>query len=147
MALKKTASKKTVTRKAAVRKKTATTSASKKVTARVARAPAKPKAITERQTKTQIVRAIAEDTELATKQVAAVFDSLNNIIQRHMMRRGSGEITIPETGIKIRRIRKPATKARKATNPFTGEPMVIKAKPARNSVRLTALKKMKESIA
>ena len=40
--------------------------------------------------------------------------------------------------------RKPATKARKGINPFPGEEMMFKAKPARNVVRIRALKKLKD---
>jgi DNA-binding protein HU-beta len=32
-------------------------------------------------------------------------------------------------------VKKPATKARQGTNPFKGEPMMFKAKPARKNVR------------
>ena len=39
---------------------------------------------------------------------------------------------------------KPATKARKGTNPFTGEPTTFKAKPATVQPRFTASKALKE---
>jgi DNA-binding protein HU-beta len=42
-------------------------------------------------------------------------------------------------------VHKPATKSRKGTNPFTGEPMTFAAKPARNIVKIRALKKLKEA--
>lgn len=141
MARKKAVSNKVATRKAGIRK---TTAARKKVTVPAA---TKPKAISEKQSKTQIIREIAQNTDLTGKQVAAVFGELNGVIHRHMMRRGSGEITIPETGIKIRRVRKAATRPRKGVNPRTGEPMVFKAKPARNAIRITALKTLKDMIA
>lgn len=142
------AKKKSETTKATASKTaTAATTSRKKTAASGAnRAAAKPKAITEKQTKTEIVRIIAEDTGLTGKQVNDVFASMNGVIRRHMMRRGSGEVTIPDTGIKIRRVRKPATRARKGVNPFTGEEMTFKAKPARNSVRLSALKKLKDAL-
>jgi nucleoid DNA-binding protein len=43
-------------------------------------------------------------------------------------------------------VRKPARKARKGINPFTGEEMMFKAKPARNVVKVTALKRLKEMV-
>lgn len=134
MAVKKktTAKKKTTTKKAAAKK--------------TAPAAPKVKAIPEKQTKTQIVSQIAEETGLSKKDVNAVFQSLGQIVEGHMKKRGSGEITIPETGVKVRRQRKPATKSRKGVNPFTGEPMTIKAKPARNTVKVTALKALKETV-
>ena len=41
---------------------------------------------------------------------------------------------------------KPATKARKGTNPFTGEACVFKAKPASKTVRVLPLKRLKDSL-
>jgi nucleoid DNA-binding protein len=43
-------------------------------------------------------------------------------------------------------IKKPATKARKGTNPFTGEPMMFKAKPARKIVRARPVKAAKDAV-
>ena len=43
-------------------------------------------------------------------------------------------------------IKKPATKARKGTNPFTGEPMTFKAKPARKIVRARPVKAAKDAV-
>ncbi len=107
----------------------------------------KPSAIAKKQTKAQIITAIAEETELTKKEVAAVLDSLSTIAQRHLMKRGSGEFTVPSLGIKLKRVIKPARKARKGVNPFTGEEMMFKAKPASTSVRATALKALKDAIA
>ncbi|MEW8045034.1 MAG: HU family DNA-binding protein, partial [Candidatus Thiodiazotropha sp.] len=99
-----------------------------------------------KQTKTQIIGAIAEDTGLSKKDVSAVFGSLDSLITRHMQRRGSGEITIPDTGIKVRRVIKPRTKARMGRNPATGEAIKIAAKPAKTVVKVTALKALKDKI-
>ena len=43
-------------------------------------------------------------------------------------------------------IKKPATKARKGTNPFNGEPMMFKAKPARKIVRARPVKAAKDAV-
>jgi len=48
--------------------------------------------------------------------------------------------------MKVKVVRKPATKARKGVNPFTGEEMMFKAKPARNVVKVLALKGLKEMV-
>lgn len=109
-------------------------------------APKALKAIPQKQTKAQILKSIAEETGLQRKDVVAVFTSLGEHITRHMKKRGSGEISIPETGIKIRRVRKPAAKARMGRNPFTGEEVKIPAKPARTAVRVSALKSLKETV-
>jgi DNA-binding protein HU-beta len=43
-------------------------------------------------------------------------------------------------------VKKPATKARKGTNPFTGEDMIFKAKPASKAVRARPVKACKDSV-
>ena len=48
--------------------------------------------------------------------------------------------------MKIRVVKKPATKARKGINPFTGQEMVFKAKPARKAVKVTPLKGLKDML-
>lgn len=40
----------------------------------------------------------------------------------------------------------PATKARNGTNPFNGEPMMFKAKPARKIVRARPVKAVKDAV-
>ena len=130
-----------VTKKSA--KKTAKKAAKKKV---VAKAAPRLKAITQKQTKTQILTAISEETGLSRKEVAAVFSSMSDLITRHVMKRGSGEFSIPDCGVKVRRVVKPRTKARMGRNPATGEEIKIPAKPAKTVVKLTALKALKDKI-
>lgn len=115
---------------------------------KAAAAPAAPKtkAIAAKQTKTQVIAAIAEQTGLSKKNVGDVFSALGQMLEGHMKKRGSGEFTIPETGVKVRRIKKPARKARMGRNPATGEPMKIAAKPAQTVVKVTALKALKDTI-
>ena len=125
----------------AVKKKASKKTAAKKV----ATAP-KLKSITNRQTKSQILQEISDNTELSKKDVAAVFSSLGELIQRHMQKRGSGEFQIPDTGVKIRRVKKPARKSRMGRNPATGEEIKIAAKPAHTVVKVLALKALKETI-
>ena len=113
-----------------------------------AAAPAQKKltAIKTKQTKAQILQAITDDTGLAKKDVAAVFASLGELVARHMKRNGSGEFQVPDTGVKIRRVKKPARKARMGRNPATGEMIKIAAKPAQTTVRVTALKALKDTV-
>ena len=118
----------------------------KKVAKKAAAAAPAVKAIANKQTKTQIIAAIAESTELSKKDVGAVFAKLGEMIESHMKRRGSGEFTIPDTGVKIRRVKKPARKARMGRNPATGEAMKIAAKPASTVVRVSALKALKDTL-
>lgn len=105
---------------------------------------AKIEKVKKARTKSQIVNILAEASELSRKDVNAVFDALNCVIKTDLSKSGPGVFTVPGL-MKIRVVKKPATKARKGTNPFTGEPMTFKAKPARNIVRirpLTGLKAM-----
>jgi nucleoid DNA-binding protein len=127
-------------------KKTAKKAAKKKVAAKKTAAAPRLQAIAAKQTKTQIISTIAEETGLSKKEVIAVFGSLDSLISRHMQRKGSGEITIPDTGIKVRRVMKPRTKARMGRNPATGEAIKIPAKPAKTVVKVTALKALKDKI-
>lgn len=122
------------------------TASKKKAAPNAATAKPKLKSIAQRQTKLQVLQAIADDTGLERKQVAAVFTSLGELIQRHLQKRGSGEFSIPDTGVKIRRVKKPAAKARTGRNPATGEQITIAAKPAHNVIRLSALKALKDTL-
>lgn len=100
----------------------------------------------DKQTRIEILQLLADQTNLTKVQVESVFDVMNKIIAGHMKKRGSGEFTIPKTGIKLRRIKKKPTKARHMVSPLTGKEVVIAAKPARFAVKLTALKTLKEMI-
>ena len=68
---------------------------------------------------------------------------MNNLIERSIKKRSVGEFTIPGV-MKITTVKKPARKARKGINPFTGEETVFKAKPASIAVKIRPLKKLKE---
>jgi len=109
-------------------------------------APKKLTAIKDKQTKAQVIQAICDETGLAKKDVTSVFASLGDLVARHMKRNGSGEFQIPDTGVKIRRVKKPARKSRMGRNPATGEMIKIAAKPAQTAVKVTALKALKDTI-
>jgi nucleoid DNA-binding protein len=97
-------------------------------------------------TKSEIYAKIVEDTGLTRKDVAAVFESLNGQIKKSLGGRGaSGLFSIPGL-LKMKVVKKPARKARKGTNPFTGEEMMFKAKPASKAVKVLALKGLKDMV-
>lgn len=97
-------------------------------------------------TKSEIYAKIAADTGLTRKDVAAVFESLNGLIKQNLGgRNGPGLFTLPGL-LKMRVVKKPATKARMGVNPFTGEQMMFKAKPASKSVKVSALKALKDMV-
>ncbi|WP_331346037.1 HU family DNA-binding protein [Cellvibrio sp. UBA7661] len=128
--------------KAVAKKAPAPKAAAKKAPAAKA-APAVVKPIAERQNKTQMLQQISDATALNKKQVQAVLDELTNIIEGHIKKKGVGEFVLPGL-LKITTVKKPATKARKGINPFTGEEVMFKAKPASTSVKVRPLKKLKE---
>lgn len=131
-------------KKAAPKKAAPKKTAAKKAAPKKAAAPSrKMTAISEKLTKTQILTEIAENTELSRKQVASVFEELEVLIERSVKKRSLGEFTLPGL-LKVMTVKKPATKARKGVNPFTGEDTVFKAKPASVAIKVRPLKKLKD---
>jgi len=103
------------------------------------------KATGKARTKSEVYRELGECGDLTRKQVVAVFDGMAGMIKKDLGRRGPGVFTVPGL-MKVKVVRKPATKARKGINPFTKEEMMFKAKPARNVVKVTALKALKDMV-
>jgi len=96
-------------------------------------------------TKSEIYATISEATEVPRKDVRAVFEVLGDLIAKNLKKSGPQTFTVP--GIcKIVVKRKPATRARKGINPFTGEETMFKAKPARNIVKMRPLKAVKDMV-
>jgi nucleoid DNA-binding protein len=96
-------------------------------------------------TKSAIYQELATETGLSRKQVASVFDALTKIIKRELGKKGAGMFTVPGL-LKLKTIKKPATKERPGVNPFTKEPIIIKAKPARTVVKALPLKALKDMV-
>jgi len=121
--------------------------ARKKASAKAKRTPAQPKtnAVKTKMSKTAILNELAEKTALSRKQVACVLDELETLIERHIRKRGAGEFTLPGL-LKIRSVKRPATKKRLGRNPATGEEIIIGPKPVSIRVRVTALKRLKEMV-
>lgn len=114
------------------------------VKAAPAKAPVKKiPTIREKMTKTQITASIADSTGLSKKQVGDVLAELETLIEGSIKKRAIGEFTLPGL-MKITTVKKPAVKARKGVNPFTGEETMFKAKPASVAVKVRPLKKLKE---
>ena len=153
VATKKAVAKKKVTVKKPVAKKKVTIKkavAKKKVVKKKATAPTTPavKPLVKAKkayTKTELLATIVERTGVAKKDVGAVLDSLGDVIEAHVKKGAVGSFNLPGL-LKVKTIRKPATKARKGINPFNGEETVFKAKPARTVVKVLPLKKLKEMV-
>ncbi len=105
----------------------------------------KTAAVKKPMTKAQLIQAITDESgELSKKQVSALLDSLTSI--GHQQLKKQGVFTLPGFA-KFTVVKKPATKARKGINPFTGEPTVFKAKPASKAVKARPVKAVKDAVA
>ncbi len=93
-------------------------------------------------TKGQLFTTLADSTGLQRKAISHLFDDLGTVIAAHLKKQGPGQFTLPGL-VKISIKHKPATKARKGVNPFTGEEMMFKAKAARNVVKVRPLQRLK----
>jgi nucleoid DNA-binding protein len=96
-------------------------------------------------TKGEVFTKLSAKTGLTKKQVATVFDALHELISNELGKKGPGLFQIPGL-IKMKVVRKEATKAKQAINPFTKQMQMYKAKPARNVVKAYALKSVKEMV-
>ena len=144
MAAKKATAKKPAAKKAPAKKAAAKKAPAKKAAPKKAAAPArKITAVSAKFTKSQILNELSEKSGLSRKQVGSVIDELGILIERHVKKRSCGEFTLPGL-LKVKTVKKPARKARKGVNPFTGEATVFKARPASTSVKVLALKKLKD---
>jgi nucleoid DNA-binding protein len=94
-------------------------------------------------TKSQLIENIADQSELAKKDVKAVMEALAAIGYKELKK--TGVFMLPGFA-KFIVIKKPATKARKGINPFNGEEMMFKAKPARKVVRARPVKAAKDAV-
>jgi nucleoid DNA-binding protein len=94
-------------------------------------------------TKSQLVEKLATASELAKKDVKNVLEALTDTGYKELKK--TGVFVVPGFA-KFVVVKKPATKARKGTNPFTGQEMMFKAKPARKIVRARPVKAAKEAV-
>ena len=94
-------------------------------------------------TKGGMLKALMDMTTLPKKDISAVLDGLHTLIELHVKSRGPGKFVLPGL-MKISVVKKPAMPARKGRNPFTGEEIMFKAKPARRVVKIRALRKLKD---
>ena len=113
--------------------------------AKAAPAAKKIASVKDAYSKGQTFNYIAERTNLKKAQISEAMAALNELIEAHLKKGSAGVFALPGLA-KFKVIRKPATKARKGINPFTGEPTTFKAKPARNVIKIRPLKKLKDVV-
>lgn len=114
--------------------------AAKKVVAKKSapvKASAGAKATTPKMTKTQVIRLMAEQLQVAPKQVTAFFDLL--IETATAQTRKTGEFTVPGLG----KLVKAQRAARMGRNPATGESIKIAAK---TTVKFRISKSIKDAV-
>lgn len=102
-------------------------------------------AVAKQRSKSQVVAELADATQMSKKEVGAVLEAMGGLIKQDLGSKGPGLFAVPGL-MKIKRVHKPKRPARKGTNPFTGEEMMFKAKPARNVVKILPLKALKEMV-
>ena len=131
----------------ATRKKTAKKAAKKttarKTTKKAAASNVKriPGSATVR-TKSGITNSIVDATGMTRQEGNTGFEDLEALTVADL-KKGTD---VKFMGMKLTVKKKPATKARKGTNPFTGEEMMFKAKPASKAVKVRALKTLNDKI-
>jgi nucleoid DNA-binding protein len=95
-------------------------------------------------TKSQLVEKISEQhSTLSKRDIKGVVETLATVGHKELKK--SGVFVVPGFA-KFVVVKKPATKAREGTNPFTGEKMMFKAKPARKIVRARPVKAIKDAV-
>jgi nucleoid DNA-binding protein len=96
--------------------------------------------------KSEIFANIAAATGLSKKEVSAVFDALTEEVRKALSKKGPGVFQLPGLA-KIVRHHKPATPAKpNQINPFTKEVYTKPAQPARNVIKVRALKTLKSMV-
>jgi len=95
--------------------------------------------------KSGMIKAITDMCGVTKRDVVAVLDAQGQLIEAHIKSRGPGKFVMPGV-LKMTVVKKPARPARKGRNPFTGEEIMFKAKPAYKTIKIKALKKLKEMV-
>ena len=95
--------------------------------------------------KSALINAVVQEVgEFSRKEVKTILETLADVAYKELKK--TGIFTVPGFA-KFRVVKKPATKARQGTNPFTKQPMTFAAKAASKSVRARAIKSIKDAVA
>jgi nucleoid DNA-binding protein len=106
--------------------------------------PPKPSTVAAKSmTKTQIVGDIAATTGLTRSQVQEAMSAYVNLVGAELK---AGRAIMLCGLVKLSVARKPASAAHPGKNPFTGEAIMVKARPARNVVKARAVKALKDMV-
>ncbi len=88
-------------------------------------------------TKSQLMQALSDKTELSKKDVVALWDALTELAYKEVVT--SGELTLPGLGKLVKKDRA----ARMGRNPMTGEQIQI---PAKTVVKFRVAKAAKDAV-
>jgi len=99
--------------------------------------------MTKLMSKSELIQKVADQHSLAKKDVKNVIESLASVGYKELKK--TGAFLLPGFA-KFVVIKKSATKERAGINPFTKEPAVFKAKPARKIVRARPVKAAKDAV-
>jgi DNA-binding protein HU-beta len=91
--------------------------------------------------KSELIQRVAEQSNLTRSDVSRVLDALEDVGHAEL----TGTSTLPGYA-KFVAEEKPATGAHQGVNPFTKEPMMIEAKPARKVIKVRLLKVIKDAV-
>jgi len=95
--------------------------------------------------KSELIQKLADEhsEKLTRKDVKGILESLADVGYKELKK--TGTFLVPGFA-KFVVIKKPATKARKGINPFTKEPTIFKAKPARKIIKARPVKAAKDAV-
>lgn len=94
--------------------------------------------------KSELIERLAGTSGSMTKRdVKGVLEALAEVGYKELKK--TGAFLVPGLA-KFVVIKKPATKARKGINPFTKEPTIFKAKPARKVIKARPVKAAKDAL-
>jgi nucleoid DNA-binding protein len=93
--------------------------------------------------KSELIQKISDECSMAKKDVKAVMDAMSSVAYKELKK--SGIFMLPGFA-KFTVVKKPATPERKGINPFTKEPTVFKAKPARKQLKVRPVKAAKDAV-
>lgn len=94
----------------------------------------------------EFINEMVERTGLTKRQVKDFYAFEHDLVLEQLMKKGIGKVTLPIIGIKMALINKPATKAHPGRNPFTGEEIMVAAKPARRDVKAKVMKALRDAV-
>jgi nucleoid DNA-binding protein len=93
--------------------------------------------------KSELIQKVADEVSLPKKDVKAVIESLASVGYKELKK--AGVFLLPGYA-KFVVVKKPATPERTGINPFTKQPTVFKAKPARKILKVRPVKAAKDAV-